>query len=96
MASFAETKDGLGVIAARVRTNVRRVAQGKTEMTAVLADLVQMETDYSALIANIDAAAAASPSDPALINAKAEKGLLVAEFLATKAKAQAVIAAFES
>ena len=54
-----------------------------------------MPTKYGTIITDLNVVAAADPTNEALIAAKAEKDLLVAEFQALKAHATAILVAID-
>lgn len=91
--TFATAKAALDEIATRLGTNNRRMATVKSEASTALGDLTAMGTAYASVVADIAAAAAAAPTNPALANMKAESDLLVAEFTAAKARATTINAA---
>jgi len=60
-------------------------------ITAANNTLGNLPTTYSAVLAVINAGAAANPTDAAWLTAKAEKDLHVADFQALKAEVQAAV-----
>lgn len=93
MATFSEVKTGLDAISNRIQNASQRVSAIKSDATFVVNDLTNLGVENTALITAINQAAASSPSDVALQNAKAEAALLVAEYNALKTKANAILAA---
>lgn len=91
--TFSQIKTGLDAISARIVTDRTKAAQYKAQLTDVATDLTALGTQYTQFVADVDAALAAAPTDAALINAKAEKDRLVAEFTALKTVVNAGIAA---
>ena len=90
---FSEIKTKLDTLAGDINTLEGRVNDLAIVATAIGGLLDALPGTYSELIAAIDAAASGS-SDAAKLTAKAEKDLLVAEYLTTKAKITSVLAAF--
>lgn len=91
--TYAETKAALDEIAARINQNKARLGSAKQQIATAEAELATMPGQYGQVIADLDAAAAASPDNAALQVADQEKDLLVAEFIALKAVATAIKAA---
>lgn len=81
-ATFSQIKAGLDAIAARIVTNRNRAKSARDTLATAVADLAALGTEYGQFVQDVDAALAEAPADPALINAKAEKDRLVAEFSA--------------
>lgn len=92
-ASFSQIKTGLDAISGRISGARARLADVKAGAQFVSSDLQNLGTEYATLITDINAAAAAAPSDVSLQNAKAEAAQLTAEFQAIRTVANAVIAA---
>lgn len=90
MVTFSEGRVGLDEIAVAIRNSQQLLLQAKNNPTSVINTLDQIAAGSTQLIADIDAAAAAAPNNPALQNLKAEKDLLVAEFTTKRAKAVAL------
>lgn len=90
MATFTETKATLDEIAQRSEANRKRIEQAKGQITQALSDLNSMNTAYSAFVTQLNADAAANPSDAAWINALAEKNELVSDFQALKTRAESI------
>lgn len=82
--TFSQIKSGLDRISDRIAADRGKALAAKQSLNDVVADLNQLQTDNTQLIADIDAALTASPNDVALQNAKAEKDRLVSEFTALK------------
>jgi t-SNARE complex subunit (syntaxin) len=93
MATFTEAKTALDEIAERSTRNKQRVDQAKALLSQVQTDLSTMATAYTAIIADIDAAAVANPTNAAWETAKAEKDQLVADFLALQTEVDALVTA---
>lgn len=89
-ATFSEAKTGLDEISLEIRNARTLLNQARANPTNVKTALDGLATQYAALIADIDAAAAAAPGNTALQVLKAEKDLLVAEFTAKRAEAVAL------
>lgn len=96
MAEYFEVKATLDTIAQRIQSNVEAVGTARKFVNNVVGDLTAMQSDYAALVSEIDAAAAADPTDRAWELAKSEKDKLVTEFLAHKATAEALQSAMEN
>lgn len=90
MTTYTQTKAALDEIAARTEANRKRLEQAKILIGTADSDLGGMGSAYGAIVADIDANAAANPSDPAWIAAKAEKDLMVSDFQALKSRAAAL------
>lgn len=82
--TYAVLKTKIDEIAARMATNLTRVATGRTQVDSAVADLAQMGAAYTQTLAEIDAGLAANPANIAWQAISAEKNLLVAEFIAQK------------
>lgn len=82
--SFSTAKTSLDQIADRIQSNRRKLQQAQAWAAEAEADLTAMPAAYGTVIADIDAAVVAAPGDTALVNLKAEKDKLVAEFNALK------------
>lgn len=93
--TYTERKKALDEIAERSTQNAKRLTQAKSTIDAALADLTAMQTAYSQIVTDINSDATANPSDQAYQNMKLEKDKLVADFLATKTKANAQKTALE-
>jgi hypothetical protein len=85
--TFSERKVALDEIAARIRTDAKRMTNARAQVAEAEADLTTMQTAYTALVADINADAAAFPADAVFAAMKGEKDKLVAEFQALKTKA---------
>lgn len=88
--TFSEGRVGLDEIAVAIRNSQALLQQAKNNPTSVKNSLDQLAAGHTQLLADIDAAAASNPDNPALQNLKAEKDLLVAEFTAKRTKAVAL------
>lgn len=96
MATFTETKATLDEIAARTTANIKRDQQARLQLVTAQADLAAMVTAYSGFSTQLDADAAANPTDPAWQNAKAEKDQMLADFQVEKTRVDALIVAYDS
>ena len=88
--TYALTKQALDEIAQRINQNQGRLDSARDQVATAEAQLAGMPGQYATIAADLDAAAAAAPGNPALQAAKAEKDFLVAEFQALKTKATAI------
>jgi len=91
--TFSQINTGLDAISGLIVSDRADAVQAKANLQAVVDRLTALGTQYSQFVSDVDAALAASPSDPALINAKAAKDRLVAEFTALKTAVQNGVAA---
>ena len=94
--TFTEAKTALDEIADRSTQNSKRLANAKTLLAQAQSDLAAMPGTYSSIISDINAEAAANPSDDAWTLAKAEKDQMVSDFQALKTEVDAVIAAVDA
>ena len=90
MATYTETKATLDEIAQRSESNRKRLEQAKGQVAAALSDLSGMAAAYGAFITQLNADAAANPTDDAWKLAKSEKNQLVSDFQALDARAEAM------
>ena len=88
---FAGLKVRLANVAQDIDSQRQRFDQAKAAIVACNTTLGAMPTTYGAVIADVDAGAAANPADVAWQNAKAEKDLFVLNFQALKATVQAAV-----
>lgn len=88
--TFSEAKTGLDDIARAIRNSRALINQARENPTAVKNSLDSLSSQSATLIADIEAAATASPNNVALQNLKAELDLLVAEFQTNRAEAAAL------
>lgn len=96
MATFTETKMALDEIAERTTQSMKRRDQAKAMLTTAQSDLVAMQSAYTTIISELNAAAAANPGDAAWQGAKAEKDQMVADFQALKTEIDALVTAVNS
>lgn len=96
MATFTQTKATLDEIAERSEQNRKRLEQAKGLLTAAQADLAAMTTTYGAFVTQLNADAAAAPSDVAWETAKAEKDQLVPDFSDLQTRADGMVTAVSS
>ena len=94
--TYTEIKTALDEIAQRSTQNSKRVAQAKATLTQAQSDLVAMQTVYSAVVTDLNAAAIANPDNAAWQAAKAEIDQLVADFNTIKAEVDALVTAVNS
>lgn len=87
MATFSVKKAALDDIAVRIKSNQSRVTNGLDSLATAVSDLTSLQSQYAAIVSEIDADLAANPDDDAYKVMKSEKDKLVAEFLALKAVA---------
>ena len=87
MATFSVKKAALDDIAVRIKSNQARVTNGLDSLATAVSDLTSLQSQYTAIVSEIDADLAANPDDDAYKVMKSEKDKLVAEFLALKAVA---------
>lgn len=85
--TYSEAKVALAEIATRIRANANRLAQAAALIQQAETDLAAMPTQFGTIISDIGAAAQANSSNTALVAAKAESDLLVAEFTELKTRA---------
>ena len=93
--TYATMKAALDEIAQRINENQGRLDGARQQVATAEAQLAGMPAQYAPIVADLDAAAAAAPSNTAIQVAKQEKDLLVAEFQALKTKAIAIKAAID-
>lgn len=93
--TFTQAKNTLDAIAARSDRNRRRVAQARTLLNEAASDLAAMPAAYSGFVSDLNAAAAANPSDEAWQHALSEKNHMVADFQALRTEVDALVAAIE-
>lgn len=91
--TFTQAKATLDEIADRSENNRKRLAQARALIATALSDLVTMPTAFGDFIAELDAAAATNPDNEAWQLIKAEKDLMVADFLVLRSEAQSLNAA---
>lgn len=96
MATFAELKTAIDNIAGRMAQNTVRINTGRDQVNAAVIDLTAMGTAYTAILADVEAGAAANPANAAWDTLKAEKDILVAEFGTQKTEAEALKAAMDA
>jgi len=94
--SYTEAKATLDDIAERSESNRKRLVSAINQIAAAQGDLAAMPGAYSSVIAEIDAQASANPTDPAWENVKAAKDLMVTDFQAVKANADALKTAVDA
>lgn len=94
--TFTVAKRTLDLIAAKVETADNRLKQARDLIAQAESELSALQTTYSTVISDINAAATANPDDPAWQAAKAEKDLMVTDFQALKAKATNLKNAYDS
>ena len=70
--------------------------QAKAVLAQAQADLLAMQSAYSTIISDLNAAAAANPGDAAWQAAKAEKDQMVADFQALKTEIDALVTAINA
>lgn len=73
-----------------------RLTVGKAEFAAIDAALGEMQLEYGTWASDVNAFAAANPSNADAVALKASRDLLVAQFSAARAEAQALDAAVNS
>lgn len=88
--TFAEAKAALDDISTVITQRRKSIANLLNEATQSESALTALQADYIGIIADINANLTANPSDPAYVNQKAEKDLLVSEFMSLKTKATSV------
>lgn len=96
MTSFTQTKATLDEIASLSEGYRKKLEQAKAAINSASVGLNGMGSAYSAFIAQLDIDAATNSTDAAWIAAKAEKDQMVADFLALKATAAALLVAVNS
>jgi hypothetical protein len=85
--TFSVAKSGLDDISRRIQVHRDNLSQVKSLASGAAASLSSMGQEYAQLIADIDAALTAAPTNEALKVLKSEKDLLVSEFSALLTKA---------
>lgn len=95
MATFSEMKTALDEISASITRNRKLMTQCESNAIVAETALTQLQTDYSAMVTEINDFLTANPNDEAAKTLKAEKDLLVAEFLALKTAATALKTAIQ-
>lgn len=93
--TYTQAKATLDEIASRSESNRKRLEQARALIVAAESDLNAMATAYGAFVTDLDAAAAANPSDAAWQAAKAEKDLMVADFNAIRSRATSLKTAYD-
>jgi hypothetical protein len=93
MTTYTETKSNLDDIAGKSSSLKRRNDNLIVAAQAVQSGLQLLQSDYAAFAAQLNIDAAANAGDPAWDAALAEKDLLVAEFVAEKVRADAIVLA---
>jgi len=91
--TFSQVKTRLDSLADELQRIAQRINGIGDSADGAEAALNALPTNYSELISEVDAMATASPDDPAILAAKAEKDLMVAEYQAAQDKVAAVQAA---
>ena len=74
-------------LAERIQANNKRLEQAARVISDVETDLAAMSTQYTQVIAELNAAASQNPSDAVIQNWKSRKDKLVIEFIELKANA---------
>jgi len=93
---YTTAKTVLDEIAQRVSKLSKHLTQGYNMIANARAELGNLPSQYAGAIAEIDSQVAANPANDAWVAAGAEKALLVAEFQALRAQAQAQQEALEA
>lgn len=88
--TYTQAKSTLDEIAERSEQNRKRLDTAKQIIDAAVADLNAMTSAYTAFVSDLNAAAAANPSNQAWQTAKLEKDQMVADFQALKTTAEAL------
>ena len=88
--TFAEAKTALDDISSVISSRRKELKSILQQATINVAALAALQTDFAALLADVNANLAANPADVAYQQQKAEKDLLVQEFLALKVVATAI------
>jgi len=89
--TYSQADVALTEIASGINQNSNGLVSAKQQISSAVSNLAAMPTRYAEVLAAIDAAAAAMPTDTAYKNMKARKDKLVADFTALKATAQAML-----
>lgn len=92
---YSQAKTTLDEIAGRIESNRKRVQNAEALLSAAVADLTAMTSFYAGFVTDLDALAAANPTDTAIQTAKSEKDQLVGDFNALKTDAQAKLTAVQ-
>lgn len=93
--TYTQAKATLDEISTRSEANRKRLEQARQLIVTAESDLAAMATAYGTFVTDLDAAAAANPSDPAWQAAKAEKDLMVVDFNTIKTRATALKTAYD-
>ena len=96
VSTYSEIKNGLDGIADENRQGKVWAENSRTKLVSAQTLLAGMTAKYSALIADINAAVIANPTDEAYLFAKSEKDKLVADFQSLKNYVDALIVAFDA
>lgn len=91
--TFSERETGIAQVATDIVAESNRIASGVNQLIMAANNLSGYPTKYGALVADIDATAAANPSSQLAVMHKAKMDALVAEFVALQARANALVAA---
>ena len=91
--TYSEIKIRMDTLAADIAAESNRITQGRAYLTMAAGNLAGFVAKYTGLVEAIDALVAAEPASPAALLAADEKARLVAEFVALKATADALVAA---
>lgn len=95
MATYTETKATLDEIATRSEQNRKRLEQARQAIAVAESDLLAMQSAYAGFATQLDTDAAANPGDVAWQTALAEKDAMQVDFQALKARATALLAAYD-
>lgn len=94
--TFTQAKATLDEIAQRSERNRKGLQAGRDTIARHGGDLTQMEADYTAAVQDINATAAANPTDETWQAVKREQDKMVADFNALKTKSVAMLTAVDS
>lgn len=93
--TFSQIKSGLDDISSKNSKNRSMLSSSRASLLSAQANLAGMTAAYSGLVADINDAATANPTDEAYQLAKSEKDKLVSDFQSLKTYCDALIAAFD-
>lgn len=93
MATYTETEATLNIIVQRSSGLIQRANNLLPQVQSLQSDIAKMQTDYSGFATQLNTDAANNASDQNWQDAKAKKDKYVAEFVALKARVDAMVTA---
>lgn len=94
--TYTQAKATLDEIANRSENNRKTLARARDLIASTSSDLSLMLTAYGAFVTELEATAAANPTNPAWQGADAELDQMVVDFNALRARAEALLLAFDA